>query len=250
MNNINLIGISGKINSGKDLVGKIIQYLTSDYYLKYNKPFDINYDAYEYYKSNWEIKKFATALKQICSILTGIPMEKFEDQEFKKTFLGDEWSKWRYFRSAYSQNDREWEKITVRELLQKVGTEAMRDNVHPNVWVNALFADYKIDNGDSFMLKLRRGNTQLMVRPPKYPNWIITDLRFPNEYQAIKDRGGICIRVNRPVKAEGNQNAELLHVSEVALNNHTFDYEILNDGSIEKLTEEVKKMLLHFKIIE
>ena len=30
-----------------------------------------------------------------------------------------------------------------------------------------------------------------------YPNWIITDVRFPNEADAIKGRGGIIIRVNR-----------------------------------------------------
>ena len=32
---------------------------------------------------------------------------------------------------------------------------------------------------------------------PEYPNWIITDCRFPNEAKAIKDRDGISIRVNR-----------------------------------------------------
>ena len=35
-------------------------------------------------QSKWEIKKFAGKLKQIASLLTGIPIEKFEDQEFKK----------------------------------------------------------------------------------------------------------------------------------------------------------------------
>jgi dephospho-CoA kinase len=66
----NLIGISGKIGSGKDTVAAIIQELYPQY----------------------EVKKFAGKLKDIASILTGIPVEKFEDQEFKKTDLGKEWS--------------------------------------------------------------------------------------------------------------------------------------------------------------
>ena len=35
------------------------------------------------------------------------------------------------------------------------------------------------------------------ILPIPVPNWIITDVRFPNEAKAIKDKGGILIRVNR-----------------------------------------------------
>lgn len=59
-----IIGVSGYSGSGKDTVGKIIQKLCP--------------------KSNWQIKKFAGKLKEIASLLTGIPALKFEDQEFKK----------------------------------------------------------------------------------------------------------------------------------------------------------------------
>ena len=31
----------------------------------------------------------------------------------------------------------------------------------------------------------------------KFPNWLITDVRFPNEVDAIKERQGITIRINR-----------------------------------------------------
>ena len=58
-------------------------------------------------------------------MMTGIPVEKFEDQEFKKTYLGSEWNN-----------------MQVRVFLQKLGTEAMRDGVHTNAWINALFADF------------------------------------------------------------------------------------------------------------
>lgn len=98
-----IIGINGYINSGKDTVGKIIQYLTDETW--HNKKYleDKSFEAWtkkEKHQSGyeiggediylimnldgWEIKKFAGKLKQIASLLTGISTEKFEDQEFKK----------------------------------------------------------------------------------------------------------------------------------------------------------------------
>jgi hypothetical protein len=260
-NNINLIGINGKINSGKDTVGKIIQYLTSKDYLQeigdIESYLESNTD-YNFGHWNWQIKKFAGKLKEIASILTGIPVEKFEDQDFKKTNLGEEWS------SPILGED--WQDgkpinvpITIRKFLQVIGTEAMRDIVHTNVWVNALFSDYKYENEES---------TYLNPYPTiEYPYWLITDLRFPNEFEAIKNRGGICIRVNRDKYCEclkekmresdidkgffscSCRKAYREHSSENSLDNHTFDYILYNNGTIEELIEEVRKMLLHFKII-
>ena len=84
-----IISINAKIGSGKDTVGKIIQYLVDKDRAGYQHP-DSQEDFESYCKNfnqkycNWEIKKFAGKLKQIGSILTGIPVEMFEDQEFKK----------------------------------------------------------------------------------------------------------------------------------------------------------------------
>ena len=40
---------------------------------------------------------------------------------------------------------------------------------------------------------------------PQFPNWVITDVRFPNEVQAIKDRDGIVIRIKREIKKTSQQ---------------------------------------------
>ena len=74
----NLISISGKIGSGKDTVGTIIQYLTSN---QQNNSFEevINNNI-KINTSIWEIKKMAGKLKQVASILTNIPVENFENQ--------------------------------------------------------------------------------------------------------------------------------------------------------------------------
>lgn len=221
----NIIAISGRIGSGKDTVGKIIQSLSSD--VCKNDPAELNRFlnsewAPDFY-SNWEIKKFATKLKEIASILTGIPVRKFEDQEFKKTHLGPEWSTCVEAMPFADLTKTNMElKMTVRELLQKIGTDCMRGCLHDNVWVNALFADYFPVHHDHVPGGL------------EYPKWIITDCRFPNEARAIKDRGGIIVRVERETDYFND------HISETALNDWEFDYIINNNGTIEELIEEVK----------
>jgi len=186
-----IIGVSGYSGCGKDTVGTILQQIDRD--------------------SHWEIKKWAGKLKQVAELLTGIPVEKFEDQEFKKTNLGKQW------------NDRINNPMSVRDFLQKLGTEGLRDGLHTNTWVNALMADYKCVPAD---------------RAPNgwdCDNWIITDTRFPNEAQAIKDADGIIIRVTRPGIGPVND-----HPSETGLNQWNFDYEIQNDGTLENLINSVK----------
>ena len=227
-----ILGINGKIGSGKDTVGQIIQYLTThpeslrvnpvlnqgfEYSLQYSKM----KEGFQFHNSNWEIKKFAGKLKLIASILTGATLEQLEDQDFKKREMGPEWG------------------ITYRELLQKVGTEAMRNVIHENVWVNALMADYNLSSvtWDEY------GNSLQNV----HPNWIITDMRFPNEMDAVKAKGGITIRVNRTNRWNKPQDIE--HASETALDNHKFDYAIDNDGTISDLIDKVRTILTQENLI-
>jgi hypothetical protein len=214
-----IISINGKISSGKDTVGSIIQHLTAK---------DSSKDCIKrvrgglpidgYHNSTWEIKKFAGKLKQIGSILSSVPVEMFEDQEFKKLNMNPEWG------------------MTYREFLQKLGTEAMRDGLHTNVWVNALFADYK-ESPQNVL-----GNEGYKLEDV-YPNWIITDMRFPNEMEAVELREGVTIKVVRPGTAVGT------HPSETALDDAKFDYEIINDAGIPELIEKVREILTKEKII-
>jgi hypothetical protein len=246
---MSIISINGKISSGKDTVGRIIQYLTSECgdsnssrhrtyteFLQKGGGSNLrNFD--QHYVSDWEVKKFAGKLKQTASLLTGIPVEKFEDQEFKKQQMNPEWN------------------MTYREFLQKLGTEAMRDGLHTNVWCNALFSDYipVVKEWDEL------GNDTLV----EYPNWILTDMRFPNEMEAVKEKAGITIRVVRQTKEQGLKLAAVrlgklnatmhdiinVHPSEIALDDAKFDYEIINDAGIPELIEKVREILINEKII-
>lgn len=234
-----IIGINGKIGSGKDLTANIIQYLTSEC----GNPNSSKHRSYQeflnkgggytprnfdhHYVSDWQIKKFAGKLKTIASLLTGIPVEKFEDQEFKKQQMSPEWN------------------MTYRQFLQNLGTEAMRDGLHTNVWVNALFADYK----EHPVNVLKHEGYHL---EDVYPNWIITDMRFPNEMEAVEARGGITIRIEREQEFSIFNDKAIethSHPSETSLDSATFDYVIDNNSDIQSLIEKVKEILIKEKII-
>lgn len=275
-----MISISGYAGSGKDTVGLIIQYLNSecskvegDHYRTFEefvKKRSGNNDFNNWYYSDWKIKRWADKLKVTASIISGIPIHKFEDQEFKKTQLGPEWSSLRQKPGKredglFPKNvEMEMVPMTVRELLQKLGTDAVRNGLHDNTWVNALMADYQtIDKGpylhdssftnpnayyhthcrecDKEYIGYKRQyicESCIRFGPANYPDWIITDTRFPNEAAAVKSKNGVLIRVVRPGTIPVNS-----HPSETALDDYPFDFIIDNSGNILDLIEQVRSML-------
>jgi dephospho-CoA kinase len=68
------------------------------------------------------------------------------------------------------------------------------------------------------------------------PDWIITDVRFPNEFKAIKERNGMLIKV---IRDTGKVSA---HISETALDyENRWDCVIDNNGTIEELKVKVEE---------
>lgn len=257
-----IIGISGKIGSGKDTVGRIIQYLTAD--IQYKIPFTIMntdktmVDRWDYL-GNWKVKKFADKLKECVSLIIGIPRKDLEKEEVKCKVLGEEWMYYsilnfgtdKYEKCPYLGNQDKYPSIphatTVREILQEFGTEVGRQ-IHPDTWVNALFSDYREYYN---ALEFNNANDAKLYNKINHLNWIITDVRFKNELEAIKNRKGIIIRITRPFTNPNDHNIQLVgqHISETALDNATFDYTINNNGAIEDLVEKVKEILIKEKII-
>lgn len=177
-----IIGISGKIGSGKDTLADLI--------IK---------------KDSTIVKKsFAYKLKQIGAFLTGTEIELWTTQEGKNIWL-PEWG------------------MTIGTFQQKLGTEAMRNGLHQQVWVHALFADWK--EGDK---------------------WIITDMRFRNEAKEVKSVGGTLIRINGdPAKVRANSTRDLTHPSETDLDNFSdFDLVYENTKSLSEL-DNFADLVLH-----
>lgn len=175
----NIIGLVGKAGSGKNTVASMINKITGNRYTEV---------------------AFADKLKQVAGLMLGVPAYDFENREYKNSTLGPE-----------------WDYMSVREFLQRIGTDAVRNGLHVNTWVNLLFKDY-------------------------YPgdNWIVTDVRMNNEANRIKHHGGILVKITKPNMETGN------HQSETELDTIQADYTIINDGSFFDLEFSINKMLDYY----
>lgn len=255
-----IISISGKAGSGKDTVGKIIQYLENPNATTESIAKAIKDGNRTFKNSTWQIKKYSDKLKDIVCILIGCTREQLEDQEFKETPLGKEWTKWGIVRpngtrvidvqssyeKAFERKETVWQdgstikeiQLTPRMILQLIGTEGGRDLIHPDIWVNALYSDYRPLSYE----KDSEGRIETVEE-----KWIITDSRFPNDVRRTREMGGVLIRVNR-AECEGRKNE---HISEKALDDcDEWDYVIENNGSIEELIEQVRTILEEEGIIK
>lgn len=95
----------------------------------------------------------------------------------------------------------------VRRTLQRLGTEAGRDILGTNIWVDTAFG--RTDEGT---------------------NIVVTDCRFENEAAATVSLGGIVVRIERHGVGPRND-----HPSEHGLKNWPFDAYVINNGTIEEL---------------
>lgn len=221
----NLIGLSGAKGSGKDEVAKMIQSETK-----------IQFNRGEFYDT-WRIKRFSQKLKEAVALLFGVTVEQLEDQDFKENMYYhlesgeirslinihpfdslcltvDELSE-----SIKNNICSTW--VSFRLILQYFGTEVGRNTLGQNFWVNSTFQNY---HKDSY--------------------WICPDLRFPNELEAIKSRGGLLIRIERPGLDLSDQ-----HSSETSLNDYkNWDEVIVNDSTLEDLREKVKEIVKKYNL--
>jgi hypothetical protein len=112
-----------------------------------------------------------------------------------------------------------WDKVKrdlpeARVLLQRMGTEVGRNLFGQDFWVEQALAGIARDGGTRY---------------------VFTDVRFPQEFDAIRARGGRLWRVMRPGVGPVND-----HPSETALDHHfTWDSLIDNDGTLDDLRERV-----------
>lgn len=304
---MSIISIAGKMQSGKNTVAKIINQLTNDKYKEKcfaDKLKDIvciligctreqlEDPVFKETELGEEWRRYYFAVSDVRSEKAPIKISKYYSSE-KEAWESD--NNLILYGSGESKEIHPLisEVLTPRLILQNLGTEGGRDAIHPSIWVNSLMSEYKPTNLDEngLITAVNDYGIKVSVKPnpilfPEeliYPSWCITDMRFPNEYDAVKVRGGIAIRVVREFyefsnndhewgdkecrqgkllkvnadyysKEESNKVwrnflKENAHQSEIALDDHQFDYEIINDGSIEDLIEKVKQILITEKII-
>lgn len=81
----------------------------------------------------------------------------------------------------------------------------------------------------------------LAVRGPV----IVTDVRFPNEAEAIRKRGGYLVRVERAGLPDDGDT----HPSEVALDGYPVNLVLHNDGPLESFIDAVGAMGPHLRYL-
>jgi len=118
---------------------------------------------------------------------------------------------------------------TPRHAMQTLGTEWGRNLLGDDIWVNAL-------------------RNKLLA----YPNqkYVITDLRFENEVEMVKDLGGTVVRINRQELtdkhfADLNSGAKI-HISEQLVPFLPVDFEIANNHSLERFENDVRTIFQNF----
>lgn len=214
-----IIGISGKVQSGKDLAGSMTQFLLSQAHRDYQRSYEEWLMMEPQYRTTYEIHKFADPLKEIVCTMMGCKRSDLEDINFKNSLLPECWRE-----NSHLPTD-----CTYRLFLQMLGSDIFNKYVHPNTWINSLMGRY-----DS-SIKTVRGSFKHI------PNWIITDVRFPNEVVAIENRGGIVIRLER------DSCPKLDHISETALDEFSFKHIIYNNGSKADLLGNLNDILATVK---
>lgn len=96
--------------------------------------------------------------------------------------------------------------VTPRHMMQTLGTEWGRAMVHNDLWTRVI----------------------MHSMPPE--GAIISDVRFVNEAELIRQRGGVVLKIERPGTGTGDG-----HVSETPLPEHLVSATILNNGTPDDL---------------
>jgi hypothetical protein len=117
--------------------------------------------------------------------------------------------------------------ISGRQFLQKVGTEMFRDLL-PQV-----IPEMKVTDSvwcDIFRLKYDSSK-----------NTVVSDIRFLNEAKAVKDSGGIIIRIIRDSNSKKSSNN--FHISEIEQDDIPTDFTIVNNGDVNTLYSYIDSIL-------
>jgi hypothetical protein len=194
-----IIGIAGAKHSGKNTLAEYISdHFEGDFLVKeWSFAADLKRSAAKAlgFEGEHEEVFFCDDLKEAGTITISFDNEKLAPNSFEG------WS------------------ISGREFLQLYGTEAHRDIFGPNFWVNNLFDKIYADE-----------DGQLIHTADTRPRFdLITDVRFPNEADAIRSNDGKVIQIRRTEVERGDS-----HSSEKPLDTSLIDATIWNDLGLDQ----------------
>ena len=123
---------------------------------------------------------------------------------------------WRYYDDNPELREAVLDKLgkSPRQIWIDLGTKAVRDHVYDRTWV------------------------ELLLNTPRYADvLLVPDVRFLNEVEAIRQRGGMCVLVTRDSVDVSSD------VADEALRDWTgWDQRVRNNGTITELEDQAKKL--------
>ena len=232
-----IVGVKGTKGSGKDTVADMIRYIMAA------GTTQASYDNYIWFTKNRDgeldvpILHFADKIKDDLSLILNINRGCFDDGKYKDelyyhfttgSFITEKNVKFGNIflitneilnNVTLAQIRLEYKDdcvIKLRTLMQYYGTEVMRNHIGKEVWVNSTI------------------NKAIQLRD-YYGFAVIADVRFVNEWQAVRNVGGKIVHVVR-----GRLEDKVEHSSEY-ITSSSSDYEIENNGNL---------MGLFYKVLE
>lgn len=149
---------------------------------------------------------FADNLKKAASIIFNVPLVDFYDRD-KKEVKVPHWD------------------MSPREMAQQLGTEACRRGIRDDIWIKSL---------------------QSTIATAEVDVAFVTDVRFDNEAQFVKDMDGVTVNINRDKQ---EKIATSGHASEAGISAALTDYTVLNvTGNAFVAAAELQRIvLLHLR---
>jgi hypothetical protein len=243
--NTNIIGVSGKGNSGKDTVAKFI---ISNF--------------------NYVNISFADPIKRFVSDIFDMPdknlwgpseFRSIKDKRYPRIIpsfdVGDAFEAARYG----LEDPGKIEYISARDCLQTIGESVRR--LYKDAWadygikVAQLLLEgeepefvrkwvYSPEHGLEKLGKSQSGNQLVNY----FNGVVISDARYINELEKIRSNGGLLIRVSRSLgglTGEASQHPSEIEMDE--LQDDYFDFVINNNGSLDELYSNIEKIFYTLK---
>lgn len=243
INKVSIVGIKGFKGSGKDTVASMISYILHDGIMKASYDTWLLYHKNDFIKNDEIIIHFADKLKDDIAAFCNIDRKLLDRQDIKEE------NYYNFKTGIVSTNIKDTDRvinnigeinydnlssllslnnnisIKIRVLLQYYGTNIIRNHF----WREA-FIRYTINK--AFDIRNSKGQC------------IIADARFDNdECKAIKDCGGMIIRVDRK---SSNDNHESHESEQITINKD--DYVIDNTGTLVGLFYKVLKFVTDYMV--
>lgn len=163
-------------------------------------------------KYNFKKLSFAGILKDVVALIFNWSREMLDGLTIESRLWREQVDEW-WSKKLNIPN------LTPRYILQHIGTDLFRNHFDINIWIYAL-------------------EKQLDL----YQNIVITDCRFPNEIEMLKNKNALLIKIIRgqvpswyKLYEQYNIIPSDIHPSEYMWINQTFNYTIENNGAIHDL---------------